>query len=206
MKSLSEIAIWGLWRSLRHVLQPRRIPNMDESQSLDALASVLSQLETKPFDLSLHATHIRLTQSLGVQEDALAAMEMMTSFFAAGEDVWLALIKAKQETVDLNSVDGVEELLALYKRAEEDYLCLSACFGSNSMLTPILAIPVLKKHVEFILARHEHYLETEKPQELGELFSVEWTRKALGEVVDKGVWHLTQVSWAVFGSHLLSMS
>lgn len=100
---------------------------MDKSQNLDALASVLSQLETKPFDLSLHATHIRLTQSLGAQEDALAAMEMMTSFFAAGEDVWLALIKAKQETVDLNSVDGVEELLALYKRAEEDYLCLSVC-------------------------------------------------------------------------------
>ncbi|KAJ7855952.1 hypothetical protein B0H14DRAFT_2353000 [Mycena olivaceomarginata] len=156
---------------------------MDKSQNLDALASVLSQLETKPFDLSLHATHIRLTQSLGAQEDALAAMEMMTSFFAAGEDVWLALIKAKQETVDLNSANDVEELLALYKLAEEDYLCLSA--GSCT-----------QKHVEFILARYEHYLETEKPEELGELFSVEWTRKALGEVVDKGVWHLTQ-------SHLL---
>jgi hypothetical protein len=73
------------------------------------------------------------------------------------------------------------------------------------MLTPILAVPVLKKHVEFILARYEHYLETEKPEEMGELFSVEWTRKALGEVVDKGVWHLTQVSWAVSGSHLLCM-
>lgn len=98
--------------------------SMDESQSLDALSNVLSQLETKPFDLSLHATHIRLTQSLeGMQDDALSAMELLISFFAAGEDVWLALIKAKEDTVDLNSANGVEELLALYKRAEEDYLC-----------------------------------------------------------------------------------
>ncbi|KAJ6584742.1 hypothetical protein B0H19DRAFT_1319016 [Mycena capillaripes] len=150
---------------------------MNESQSLDALANVLSQLESKPFDFALHATHIQLTQSLeGMQEDALSAMEMMTSFFAAGEDVWLALIKTKEETVDLDSANGVEELLALYKRAEEDYL----------------SIPILKRHAEFILERCEHYSETEKPQELGELFSADWTRTALGEVVDKGIWHLTQ--------------
>ncbi|KAJ7645566.1 hypothetical protein DFH06DRAFT_1425383 [Mycena polygramma] len=150
---------------------------MDESQSLDALANVLSQLESKPFDLSLHATHIQLTQSLeGMQEDALSAMEMMTSFYAAPEDVWLALIKAKEEAVDINTSNGVEELLALYRRAEEDYL----------------SIPILKRHIEFILARFEHYSETEKPQELGELFSVDWTRTAVQEVVEKGIWHLTQ--------------
>ncbi|KAJ7695961.1 hypothetical protein B0H17DRAFT_930002 [Mycena rosella] len=154
---------------------------MDESQSLDAIAKVLVELEEKPFDLALHAKHIRLVQSLeGMQEDTLSAMEMMTSFFAAGEDVWLALIKAKEETLDLDTVNGVEELLALYKRAEEDYL----------------SIPILKRHVEFILARFEHYSETEKPRELGELFSVDSTRTALGEVVDKGIWHLSQ-------SHLL---
>jgi hypothetical protein len=97
---------------------------MDESQSLDALANVLGQLEGKPFDLALHATHIRLTQSLeGMQDDALSAMEMMTSFFAAGEDIWLALLKAKEAALDLDTANGVEELLALYKRAERDYLC-----------------------------------------------------------------------------------
>ncbi|KAJ6512063.1 hypothetical protein C8R47DRAFT_1033985 [Mycena vitilis] len=150
---------------------------MDESQSLDALANVLSQLESKPFDLSLHATHVRLTQSLeGMQEDALSAMEMMTSFYAAPEDVWLALIKAKEEAADINASNSVEELLALYRRAEEDYL----------------SIPILKRHIEFILARFEHYSETEKPQELGELFSVDWTRTAAQEVVEKGIWHLTQ--------------
>ncbi|KAJ7075864.1 hypothetical protein B0H15DRAFT_916497 [Mycena belliarum] len=150
---------------------------MDESQSLDALANVLSELEGKPFDLALHARHIQLTQSLeGMQEDTLSAMEMMTQFFAAGEDIWLALIKAKEDTLDLDTANGVGELLALYKRAEEDHL----------------SIPILKRHVEFILARWERYSEVGKPRELGELFTEDWTRMAVGEVVDKGIWHLTQ--------------
>lgn len=103
---------------------------MDESQSLEALANVLGELGGKPFDLALHAKHIRLTQSLeGMQEDALSAIEMMTSFFAAGDDVWLPLIKAKEETLDLDTVNGVEELLALYNRAEEDYLCARQRLG-----------------------------------------------------------------------------
>ncbi|KAJ6509029.1 hypothetical protein C8R45DRAFT_463110 [Mycena sanguinolenta] len=154
---------------------------MDESQALDALANVLGEIDNNPYDISLHAKHIGLTQSLeGMQEDALTAIEMMTSFFAVGDDVWLALIKSKEDTLDLDSANGVEELLALYKRAEEDYL----------------SIPILEKHAEFILARCERYTDTEKPQELGELFSDDWAREALGEIVDKGIWHLTQ-------SHLL---
>ncbi|KAJ6619546.1 hypothetical protein B0H10DRAFT_2367855 [Mycena sp. CBHHK59/15] len=153
--------------------------------SLDALSNVLSELEDKPYDLTLHATHIRLTQSLeGLQEDALSAMEMLTSFYAAGEEIWLALIKAKETTLDFNTANGVEELLALYKRAEADYL----------------SIPILKRHVELIIARYEHYLETDKPRELGELFTVDWTRKALEEAVNKGIGHLTQshLIWDLF--------
>ncbi|KAK7048174.1 ATP-dependent DNA helicase PIF1 [Favolaschia claudopus] len=154
---------------------------MEESQSLDALSNILTQLETKPFDLSLHAAHIRLTQSLeGLQPDALAAMEMMSSFYAVGEDLWLALIQAKENAVHVNTANGVEELLALYRRAEEDYF----------------SIPLLKQHAEFIISRCEQYAETEKPQELGELFSADWTRQALEEIVSKGIWHMTQ-------SHLL---
>ncbi|KAJ7644334.1 hypothetical protein FB45DRAFT_897551 [Roridomyces roridus] len=148
---------------------------MDDS--LNALGSALSALEGQPLDVSLHATHIRLAKSLeGMPEEALSAMDMMTSFLAAGEDIWLALIQAKQEEVNLDTANGVEELLALYKRAEDDYL----------------SIPILKRHAEFIVERFENYLEAEKPQELGELFSTEWTRQALTQVVDKGIWHLTQ--------------
>jgi len=97
---------------------------MDETRALDALAGVLNELSEHPYDISLHARHIHLAQSLEVQVQA--AWEMFTQFLAAGEDVWLDLIKAKEASVDLGTAEGVEEILALYSRAEADYLCASA--------------------------------------------------------------------------------
>ena len=56
------------------------------------------------------------------------------------------------------------------------------------------AIPVLKKHVEFLIDRYNHFVETgSKPDGLDELFSTEWTRMAISTVVEKGVGHLSQV-------------
>lgn len=97
---------------------------MDESQSLDALANILTELAEKPFDISMHAQHIRLAQSLeGMDSEVHSAMEMLSNFYAAGEDIWLTLIKAKESAVDLHTANGVGEVLALYARAEADYLC-----------------------------------------------------------------------------------
>jgi hypothetical protein len=100
---------------------------MDETQSLDALAQVLSELSERPYDITLHARHIQLARSLEAMEaEVKSALEMLTQILAAGEDVWLQLIKAEEGSVDLGTVEGVEELLALYSRAEADYLCASA--------------------------------------------------------------------------------
>ncbi|PFH53912.1 hypothetical protein AMATHDRAFT_186548 [Amanita thiersii Skay4041] len=106
------------------------------------------------------------------------AMAMLPEFLAAGEDVWLYLISAKEAQVDLNTPNGVEELLALYERAEADYL----------------SIPVLQRHLEFLITNHAKYFSEEimKPPELGDLFATEWTRVAIGEVVNKGIGHLNQ--------------
>jgi hypothetical protein len=48
---------------------------------------------------------------------------IMAEQLAAVEEVWLALIQGKEDTLDLNTANGVEELLALYELAEQDYLC-----------------------------------------------------------------------------------
>lgn len=97
---------------------------MDEAQTLDALANALTELSEKPLDISLHAQHIRLAQSVeGAEAEQLSAFEMLTDFLAAGESVWFSLIRAKEASVDLNTSNGVGELLALYDRAEADYLC-----------------------------------------------------------------------------------
>jgi squamous cell carcinoma antigen recognized by T-cells 3 len=99
---------------------------MDESDSLDALSNVLNALSEKPFDYSLHRQHIQLARSLeGMEDQVVSAMEMFTNVYAAPEEVWLYLIEAKKASVDLGTLDGVAEVLALYERAEEDYLCAS---------------------------------------------------------------------------------
>jgi hypothetical protein len=97
---------------------------MDESQTLDALADLLTLLSEKPFDISLHAQHIRLAQAAeGMESELQTALEMVPNILAAGEEVWIPLINAKESSLDLESAIGVEELLVLYARAEADYLC-----------------------------------------------------------------------------------
>ncbi|CAK5284383.1 unnamed protein product [Mycena citricolor] len=153
-------------------------PNKDpEVARMDALATILSQIETSPFDLSLHVRHIQLTTSSeGMGEDALAAMELLSSFFAVSEDIWMALISAKENSMSMDVRENVEELLALYERAENDYLSIS----------------ILYRHAELLVSKYEHYVENPKSAELGDCFSVEWTRAALTAVVEKGQWHLSQ--------------
>ncbi|EGN98450.1 hypothetical protein SERLA73DRAFT_169409 [Serpula lacrymans var. lacrymans S7.3] len=155
---------------------------MDESASLDSLANLLTELSTHPYDISLHIQHIRLSQSLqGLDSQLITAQEMAANYFAVGDEVWLSLIEAKEKAVDIDSPNGVLEVLGLYDRAEKDYL----------------SIPILQKHVEFIIDRHAHFASLESvPDELGDVCSTEWTRASLTSVVAKGEGHLTK-------SHLL---
>ncbi|KAG5726870.1 hypothetical protein E4T56_gene1120 [Termitomyces sp. T112] len=155
---------------------------MDEAQSLDALAKLLNDLSERPYDINLHIQHFKLAKSLeGMESQVISACEMLVDFLAAGEQIWSILINAKEKTVDLETKEGVEELLALYSRAESDYL----------------SIPILQRHMQFLIDRHEHYSgENLKPAALGDLFSTDWTRIAIAEVVKKGVGHLMK-------SHLL---
>ncbi|KAK7469083.1 Splicing factor [Stygiomarasmius scandens] len=153
---------------------------MDEQQSLEALANILNELSEKPFDFSLHAKHVRLTKSEAFKDmeaEAVSALEMFTNYFAAGDEVWLDLLDAKERSVDLSTVNGAQEVLALYERAEEDHL----------------SIPILKQHMDFVLNRHSLYVNGElKPDELGELFSTDWTRLTIGDIAKKAVGHLSQ--------------
>ncbi|KAF8195410.1 hypothetical protein BJ912DRAFT_956851 [Pholiota molesta] len=152
---------------------------MDESESLDALANILTAVAEKPYDVSIHGQHIRLAQSLeGMESEVQSAMEMMVQLVAAGDEVWLPLLTAKEQAVDLETEEGVQELLEMYARAENDYL----------------SIPILQKHLKFLVERHALYASAEqvKPEGLGEVFSTAWTREAINNVVKKGVGHLTE--------------
>jgi hypothetical protein len=97
---------------------------MDEEQALEALSNVISALSVTPYDLSLHAKHIQLAATTGMDDQVHAARETLTAYYACGDDVWLPLIEDKKGAEDLDTTGGVLSVLQVYKRAEEDYLCM----------------------------------------------------------------------------------
>ena len=98
---------------------------MDEAESLEALSNILTAISETPYDFSLHVQHINIAESLGEsqQDQALFARQTMTGLWAAGEEVWFPLINAKKASVDLETEEGVAEVLEVYEKAEDDYLC-----------------------------------------------------------------------------------
>lgn len=180
---------------------------MDEAQSLEAVATILGEISAKPFDLSLHLRHIELAKTLDDLESQITAFQMASQFLAVVDDIWLPFIDAKEKSVDLETQEGVEELLGTYALAEADYLCEYSWqpTGISFQRTNILAIPILQKHLNYVLEQYAKYEGEEKvpkPEALGELFSTTWTRAALQEIVSKGIEHLTEVSQMPTSSYL----
>lgn len=96
---------------------------MDESAALDALADTLTKLSTNSYGVDLHAQHIRLAQSLEDKDQLMVAFEMATDFIATPDDVWLPILDA----IAANNLDAHEDalkVLAIYSKAEEDYICM----------------------------------------------------------------------------------
>ena len=94
------------------------------TDSLDALSSVLTKLTENPYDIAVHAEHARVAQETGLEDQVEQALEMYTGFWPAGDYVWLPLLEKKLKEVDLDSAEGILDILALFDRAEVDYLCM----------------------------------------------------------------------------------
>lgn len=165
-----------------------------DAADVDALANVLNALAQNPYDFALHVQHIALAAQSGQDEETDFARQMMIDCWAVADDVWLPVLDSKLSSVDLGTLDGTTQVLELFELAERDYLCAwytSSSFYHNAN-SFIQAIQILQKHLQFLVERYGHFLET-RPEEFGEAFSVEWTRTAIQEVVSKGTVHLTQV-------------
>ena len=96
---------------------------MNEADSLEALSGVLERLTENPYDISLHAEHIRIARATGMDDQVDSALEMMTAFWAAGDYAWLPLIERKIAGSNLESPEDLQGILDLFSRAEQDYLC-----------------------------------------------------------------------------------
>ncbi|KAI0795287.1 hypothetical protein BC629DRAFT_315116 [Irpex lacteus] len=150
---------------------------MDEVAALEALANNLALITENPYDLSLHIQNVRLGRETGMEDQAEAALDMVITYWAAGEEVWTPLIDLRIKASDLESAEGIQSVLELFEKAEEDYL----------------SINILKRHVEFLLERFNHFQELEtRPDDLGDLFTPTWTRAHMDGVVSQGIAHLTR--------------
>lgn len=168
----------------------------DEANALEALANTLTLLTENPYDISLHAQNVRLARATEMEDQLEAALDMVKTFWAAGDYVWIPLIDIKTKSLDLQTVNGLKEVLRLYERAEEDYLCASCfrVFSFACLPNGHAAIPLLKKHLIFIRDQHAQFVEAEtKHEELDELFTLEWILDEMQKVVARGAGHLTEV-------------
>ncbi|KAA1469781.1 hypothetical protein DENSPDRAFT_835444 [Dentipellis sp. KUC8613] len=152
---------------------------MEDADSLEALSNLLTALADSPYDYSLHVQHINLANQTGLIDQIQDARDMMTKFWACTDDIWLPFIEAKEKAVDLDTSEGVQEVLDLYERAENDYMF----------------IPILRRHIKFLIAHHARLLEVGTvPDDPEQPFSSFWTREAIAQVVAKGLRHLTNGS------------
>ncbi|TCD69018.1 Splicing factor [Steccherinum ochraceum] len=150
---------------------------MDEAEALDALANALTNLGDNPFDLSLHAEHIRIAQATGMQDQVEAALEMLTSYWAAGDYAWIPLVTSRAASEELEGLEQLQEIQSLFEKAERDYL----------------SVNLLQKHLEFLVDRHTRLGEAGmKPQDPSQPFSTSWTRQAIANAVTKGEGHVTE--------------
>ena len=97
--------------------------DMNEADALEALSSVLERLTDNPYNIALHAEHIRIARATGMDDQIESALDMMIAFWAAGADVWLPLIQHKIGSSNLDSPQDLRAILDLFARAEQDYLC-----------------------------------------------------------------------------------
>ncbi|KAI0726224.1 RNA-binding protein Prp24 [Fomitopsis betulina] len=154
---------------------------MDESAALEALANILNRLADDPYDITLHIEHVRIAQQTGMDDQVDSALEMAITFWTVGDYVWGLLLERKLQGSDLESPEALQAILDLFNRAEQDYL----------------SIPLLRKHLDFLAERYEHFASLEaRPEEFGDMFTASWMRVEMPRVVEKGAGHLTQ-------SHLL---
>ncbi|KAG9123420.1 Splicing factor, partial [Ceratobasidium sp. 392] len=153
----------------------------DEGTVLEELSSVLTTLQSNPYDLAKQYEHIRLAGSLpGLEEQVVTAREMMVETWAASEGwlyfitarhVWLPIIDHKIASSGGLTLESFSQIISVFERAEADYL----------------SIPILLKHMRFVIDS-----AATSNEEIQAFLTRDTTRELLGGLVTKGSGHITQ--------------
>ncbi|KAF8324916.1 uncharacterized protein EI90DRAFT_3129468 [Cantharellus anzutake] len=115
---------------------------MNESTvaALESLPALLTSLSEHPYNEPLHYQHVRLSQEAGLpQSEVNSAREMLTTYFAASDDIWLPLLD-----VELENGKAMRQPWKRLKR------CSSALNRTTFVTIPILAV-----HATFLAQSYE---------------------------------------------------
>ncbi|KAG8795145.1 Splicing factor [Ceratobasidium sp. 428] len=144
----------------------------DEGAVLEELSSVLTALQSNPYDFAKQYEHIRLAGSLpGLEEQVVTAREMMVETWAASEDVWLPIIDHKIASSGGLTLESFGQIIGVFERAEADYL----------------SIPILLKHMRFIIDS-----AATSGEEIQGFLTRDTVRELLRGLVVKGSGHITK--------------
>lgn len=109
------------------------------SDALETLSDLLTSLTESPYSLELYSKYLQLVSVPELADQFEGAVELLTQFHAATDDVWLPFLQSKLRqlgisddfesmedvSLDLSSVtlDALLDLFELFRKAESDYFC-----------------------------------------------------------------------------------
>ena len=123
---------------------------VDEDAATAAATAMLERLEAltkSPYSYELHAANVKAANS---DEERDEARNFMNQMVPMPEELWMQWIQEKkQRALDEPSLEASIEVLEIYKRACNDYLCVFSKGSYMSVLCLIWFMPSLQLYASF---------------------------------------------------------
>ncbi|KAH7100756.1 hypothetical protein BKA62DRAFT_705553 [Auriculariales sp. MPI-PUGE-AT-0066] len=138
---------------------------------LGDLSQLMERITTRQGDISLLRQYIEMASDSGLDEEATAVRELAQMVVSSSDTtVWLPLLASKSKELG-DTLDGVQEINAMYKRAAQDYL----------------SIPLLTSHMDFVLEHQEMIALMDE-----DASETEAVRAVLSTIAQQASGHLTE--------------
>ncbi|KIJ45650.1 hypothetical protein M422DRAFT_29753 [Sphaerobolus stellatus SS14] len=159
------------------------------ADALETLSRLLTSISESPYSLELHARHVQLASAPELADQLDGAVQLLTQFYAATDEVWLPylqyklrhlglpddLVGSEDTTLDLSHItlEALLDIQELFRKAADDYL----------------SIPILIQEIKLFSLLHS--FASTNP-ELEPLLAEDVVRAAIGAAALQGSWHITK--------------
>ncbi|SCV74534.1 BQ2448_7563 [Microbotryum intermedium] len=97
---------------------------LDESPEalMERYSTVLAELSERPYDRSLHSSHVSLARTLGDEDGLEQAREMLASYYPLTQDEWMQWIDDRKAKLNHDDMEPHVALLELYSKSTRDFV------------------------------------------------------------------------------------